>query len=87
MVRLPSPTEGPIVPIRNPEEFAAMLQAHSWLNRVCADHRKDLDYVREATDEAYDQFRWGQDFETTPEVWELDEAYFEESGIFGPRDL
>lgn len=73
MTNLPTNTEGPIVPVRNPEEFAAMLQAHTWLARICADHRKELEYVREATNEADDQFLWGQDFETEPEVWDFED--------------
>ncbi len=86
---LPVPLDGPFVPISNPEEYAAMLQAYSWLGRVCADHREELDYVREATNKADDQFLWGQDFETEPDVWEteLPEDWFDEGGIFGPADL
>jgi len=70
---LPVPTEGPVVPIRNPEEFAAACQATSWLARVCADHREELIYAREADHQDDDQFLWGQDFDATPEVWDAED--------------
>lgn len=70
MTNLPFPAEGPIVPIRNPEEFAAMLQANTWLNRIVADHRKELQDDREEDTDVEDEFLWGQDFEISPEVWD-----------------
>ena len=66
---LPTATDGPFVLTSNPEEYAAMLQAHSWLGRVCADHRKERPHAAEADNED-DQFLYGQDFETEPEIWD-----------------
>lgn len=84
---LPVPIDGPIVPIRNPEEFAAMLMANTWLNRIVADHREGAAYAAEADNEADDQFLFGQDFDAAPDVWELDQGYFDDEGLFGPSDL
>jgi hypothetical protein len=90
----PVPADGPLVHYKNPEEFAAACHAQSQLMRLVASQEKD-----QLNDERYplaetqgdqqecDQFLWGQNFDTSPEVWECFESWFEDGGIFGPRDL
>lgn len=88
---LPVPVEwGPVLVFSNPEELAVAANAQSQLMRLVADH-KEHPYASQANHEedqrSEAQFLWGQDFDTEPDVWELDEDYFQDGGIFGPADL
>ena len=70
-----------------PEEYAAILKSTHALQSLVDQHNEGNRYATEADNEADDQFLYGQDFDTNPEVWELTESIFEDGGLFGPRDL
>ena len=74
-VNLPVPVDGPLVHYSTPEEWAAALMAQKELNSLIEQHneerRYDERYPREETRDN-DQFLYGQNFETEPEVWDAE---------------
>jgi len=73
------------------EEYAMAYAASVKLNRIVADHNtknRGASNGQTIKDE-FDQFLYGQDFSTTPDVFtnppELPKDWFEEGGPFGPR--
>ena len=89
---LPVPVEGPVLIIRNPEEYAAMLKASWWLARVVADHKEILhDHTEEepTTGEEDRPFLYGQCWYVRHEVWDPEWDFEDYVGDdpFDPEDL
>lgn len=87
MSNLPAPHGGSLLTYSTPEEYAAALKAQHALMAIVDQHNEGNRYASEANNEDNDQFLYGQDFYTEPEVWELPESWFEVGGILGPFDL
>lgn len=86
---LPVHAGGCLLTYSTPEEYAAAIKANHALMAVVDKHNEDSRYATEADNINDDQFLWGQDFDTTPEVWELEDweltqDCFDEGGVFGP---
>lgn len=75
MTNLPVPHEQPLITYSNPEELAAASHAMTLLARIVSQHRKGYeDAPEEETIEhpdAYTGFRYGQNWDIEPEVWDL----------------
>ncbi len=77
---------GPLLSYSTSEEYAAALKANHDLMAVVDTHNQEKRDAQR-TKEEFDQFLYGQNFETEPEVWDLSESCFEDEGLFGPTDL
>jgi len=53
-----------------PEEYAAGLKAIHALQQIVDQHNEGNRYALEADNENDDQFLYGQDFGTEPEIWD-----------------
>jgi len=67
---LPVHSGGPLLSYSTPEEYAASLKAHHALMTLVDKHNEGTRYATEADNENDDQFLYGQDFGTTPEIWD-----------------
>jgi hypothetical protein len=91
---LPVHAGGSLLSYSTPEEYAAAIKANHDLMAIVEQHNEGNRYASEADNEDDDQqfceqFLWGQDFDTNPEVWtyEIDPSVFEDEGLFGPNNL
>ena len=72
-------------------EYIAFLDKQARI--VMGDAFMDREYyagdqeIQDYRPEETDPFQYGQDFTVQPEVWEGDDSWFDDEGVFGPGDM
>lgn len=56
-----------------PEEYAAGLKAIHALQQIVDQHNEGQRHGKEARNENDEPFLYGQDFDTKPEIWDLED--------------
>lgn len=76
---LPVHAGGSLLSYSTPEEYATAIKAIHALMAIVDQHNEGNRYVQEANNENDDQFLYGQDFGTEPEIWDHEDHEYYKS--------
>tara|TARA_R110000782_G_scaffold49936_7_gene108479 strand:- start:274 stop:537 length:264 start_codon:yes stop_codon:yes gene_type:complete len=78
---LPVHAGGSLLHYSTPEEYATAIKAIHALMTLVEKHNEGNRYVREANNENDDQFLYGQNFDTEPEIWDHEDYGYYSNGL------